>query len=173
MFFDGIAFDLYSVFEGIVGDHTTDHIFNTYEFAGHQVRPDGFSKVGLFLVHEFGRSLSRYESALATPTESGNEGRIETVSIDTTHSCNARRFMVRLWRAQTVLQPTEGGDVTQADTVTFRTVQRDGSGNILCESNPIAFPAHKASVWIDAGLTEDLPESDISLLGKCSQSDAV
>lgn len=168
MFYGNIGIDLHFIYEGDLQSPETPRVFSQYQNSGQLMHPSGQSLISAFLLNEIGRSLSKFQSPFKTPAPGQTPVQSETILLETAHTNASARFLVRVWRSPSVFDASDSQQDVQADEITIRMISRSPSGQtprILYEAPPIPFPANQPSMWLDAGLLLDSPESDVAVTG--------
>ncbi|KAJ9476713.1 hypothetical protein PHBOTO_000400 [Pseudozyma hubeiensis] len=163
MFFDNIGIDLHFVYEAEAYSADAGRAFSAFHNAAQCSTNDGKTWVGAFLLNEQMRELSKYKSPRGVPAETVDPAQTEHIVIESVHHHNQTRYFARIWRSPTVLKNSEARD--EADVVAMRVLERCLPGQepaVLFESRPYLFHSWQTSIWIDAGIIDQLPPSDIS-----------
>ncbi len=164
MFCHGLGIDLFFPYESKVSDVLESDVFRSHQNAGQQLRPDGDTLVGAFLLNELGVNLKSYR-APSSNLITGVDG-TEMVEIQTAHTCDNGRFLLRVWRVDLLGAHQTWNNSDQPDVIVVKAVQRGQpfeTARVLQESQPITFPANASSILIDAGLLREVPQSDLSI----------
>ncbi|GAC95439.1 hypothetical protein PHSY_003015 [Pseudozyma hubeiensis SY62] len=163
MFFDNIGIDLHFVYEAEANSADAGPTFSAYHNAAQCTTNDGKTWVGAFLLNEQSRVLDKYKWPGGVPAETVNTAQTEHIVLESVHNHEQTRYLARVWRSPTVLKNT--GAREEADVVVMRVLERCLPGNqpaIIFESRPYIFYSWQSSIWIDAGLIDQLPACDIS-----------